>query len=184
MKNHLKKLVLVGGLVLSGPLWAVHITLLSAKTEAEVRDALTTPVIEANLSVELEGVPPEPIEPIIVSWQEYGGIQPEPFLQISIPGGCLNHSARCAVQGIYSIDGVEMPLTIQAFDARFFMPDERTTRFDMTISFLAGDLAHDMLSTLGGRTVELVMDGESATAPISEVEAAMGIQPEPFEPAR
>lgn len=183
MKSHLKKLVLVGGLVLSGPLWAVD-SLLSVKTEAEVRDPLTTPVIQAELSVELEGFPPEPVEPIVVSWQEYGGIDPEPFLEISIPGGCLSDSARCAVEGIYSIDGVETPLTIQAFDARFFMPDERTTRFHMAVSFLGGDQAHDMLSTLGGRTVELTMDGESATAPISEVEAAMGIQPQPFEPVR
>ena len=184
MKNHLKQLVLVGGLALSGPLFADHISLLSVKTEAEVREPLATPVIEAELSVELEGVPPEPIEPVVVSWQEYGDIDPEPFLEISIPGGCLSDLARCAVEGNFSMDGAETPLTIQAFDARFFMPDVRTTRFHMAVSFLAGDQAHDMLSTLGGRTVELTMDGESATAPISEVEAAMGISPKPFEPVR
>lgn len=183
MRKHLKTIVLVGGLSLCGTVWAEHLVLVSVKTEAEVRDPSTTPVVEVELSAELEGLPPDPIEPIRISWQERGGISPDPFLELSIPSGCLGRDfmAGCAV-GEFVIDGASTALTIREFDARFLARDDRTVRFDLIASFLGGEQAHSMLSTLGGRAVELTLDAESATALGTGIEAVSGVEPDPFGP--
>lgn len=184
MSRHLSEFLLVVALGLSGPVWADHLVLLSVNTEAEVRDPLTTPMVEVELSAELQGLPPDPIEPIGISWQERGGVEPEPFLQLSIPSDCLasDFMAEC-VMGEFVIDGASTSLTIREFDARFLTRDDRTLRFDLLASFLGGDQAHAMLSILGGRTVELTIGEESATALITGIEAVSGVQPEPFQPA-
>lgn len=183
MRIHIKSVLLVAALCLSGIVRADHLVLQSVKTEAQVRDATTTPIIEVDVTVDLQGLPPDPIQPVVLGWEAVGGIDPDPFLELTIPAGCLDSDfmAGCA-EGRFIADGATTPLTIRGFDARFFARDDGSARFSVTASFLAGDLAHLMLSTLAGRAVEVTIGAEFATALTTGIEAVSGIDPEPFQP--
>ena len=144
---------------------------------------------------------PDVSDDVVVTWQEVGGVEPEPF-RVLIPAGCFRDLRG---RGFYVDDfrscGVQLSVASSArgfavleivdFRARLLHLDG-TSWFDIVTSVIPPDpvvppdpivpptAAGAFLGLVGGAAVEIAIGSESSAAPPLRIVTVSGIDPTPF----
>jgi hypothetical protein len=139
---------------------------------------------------------------MVVTWQEVGGVEPEPF-RVLIPAGCfMNRRGHGFFVEDFRTCGVELSISsaprglllleIVDFRARLVRSDDRTWRFNIVASFVPPDPvippdpivpitpARAFLGLVGGAALQFAIGTESAAAPPLRMETVSGVEPQPF----
>ena len=175
--------------VLATTVWGLEVG--RTKTEAEiVPPTPITPVIELSFRAQLfnDGFGGLADIDVIVTWEQVGGVEPTPFLEISIPAGCfvrnrgfhVENFRACGVQMTFGKSGESTDLEILEFESRLVPRTDGSARFAVQTSFMSQDQAHAILGALGGAAIEIATDlGTGASLP-RRIGMLSGVTPEPF----
>lgn len=158
-----------------------------ATTEAE--HGLTAAGAEAvrvELAADLDCDPGAAGQDAVTTWEQAGGVTPEPFV-FAIPAECqvpnragfhVEDFRACGVSATYG----EERLTLLEFDARFTPMTDGSARWDLeAVVVPPGPIVPaELLGALGGAVLELSFGGASAGAPPLGAETVSGVDPSPF----
>ncbi len=162
-----------------------------ARTEAAIQGGDLRPLtVAVEVKANLDGVPPEPIVPtnVVIGWEEVGGISPTPFM-VFLPAACWERGRAsfdavdpdCGAEAtLLDRSGAEVLLRIEALEARFSQRGEGEARAALELVLNANGMEQDLLSALGGGQLSIAIGREQGLAPLLAIQAAMGIQPQPF----
>lgn len=124
-------------------------------------------------------------EDVVATWEQAGGIDPEPFM-VTIPAGCWTsnqvglHAGDARTCGARVALG-EDAMSLMRFEARLVVDGEGAARFEMTALLVPPEPALPvLLGRLGGAVVELAIGSGSAAALPLGIETVSGIDPQPF----
>lgn len=158
-----------------------------ARTEAEI--GLTrsgAEAVQVEFEAMLEEVPELAGADVVATWEQAGGISPQPFV-VSIPAGCLMSNAVGLHVEDFRTCGVtaalgEERVSLMEFDARLVADRDGTGRLELEalMGISPTPFAPQLLGTLGGGVVELAIGAESAGVPPLGIETVSGIDPQPF----
>ncbi|HSM05628.1 MAG TPA: hypothetical protein VK858_13520 [Longimicrobiales bacterium] len=165
-----------------------QLALASARTDARADVDGEHGVVQMRLRAELGSVPDLAGQDVIATWEQAGGIEPQPFV-VAMPAGCFARNERgyrvrdfeaCGVRA--TLGGEAVPLL--EFDAAMGIEPQPFTpvlriRAAMGIEpqpFAAAPL----LGTLAGSDFELAVGASRAGLPTQGIESVSGISPNPF----
>lgn len=194
MTNHLiiSTVGLIAAVTLANPVWGFDIE--RTRTSAEIvlfpPDPLTPAIALTFRAQLLDARSVDPTEDVGVNWEQFGGIEPQPF-NILIPAGCfvpnrgfhVENFRRCGVEITVDFGRGPIALSIREFQARFLPPNstrDRPARLDIKTVFTDDGRESDILGTVGASAVEIFFGEESAASLMNSMEAVSGPQPQPF----
>ena len=165
-----------------------ELALASARTDARADVDGERGVVQMRLQAELGAVPDLAGQDVIATWEQAGGIQPQPFV-VAIPAGCFARNDRgyrvrdfeaCGVRA--TLGGEAIPLlefdAVMGVSPQPFTPVLRI-RAAMGIEpqpFAAASL----LGALAGSDFDLAVGASRAGLPTRGIESVSGISPNPF----
>ena len=175
-----------------------------AKTGAAIQTSASgVEMIQLTFAAELlSNSGPDVSDDVVVTWQEVGGVEPEPF-RVRIPAGCFRDRRG---RGFYVDDfrscGVQLSVASSArgfalleivdFRARLLHLEDGASRFDIVTSVVPPDpivppdpvvpptAAGAFLGLVGGAAVEIAIGSESSASPPLRIVTVSGVEPQPF----
>jgi len=184
----IKRIIIIGLIVFTTPAWSFEV--LRSITEARILPpSPNTPVIQLDFRARLSRDIANPAgADVVVTWQKFGGIQPQPFI-ISIPVGCfvanrglhVEDFRTCGVRMTVDLGRGPIALLISEFDASFLRRRDGTVRFVMKVGVQPpDDTAPAILGALGGAAVEIVIGEGAGISLPGAIETVGGVAPQPF----
>lgn len=162
----------------------------SGKTEVKLVSAdERAAVISVEFRAGLTGVVGLTRENVIVTWENAGGVSPNPF-KILIPAGCfvlsrdvyrIANFETCGVEISRQSSGVITRYSIADFSGRVIV--DATGNGLLELNALFGTTPDDgapVLGATGGAVIEIAVGRESAFSLPKSVESFSGVSPQPF----
>jgi hypothetical protein len=169
-----------------------ELAIAEARTRARVNTARSgTATVEMRFQVAFDGLPALEPTDVVATWEQAGGISPQPFV-VAIPAGCFAPDLRglrvedfraCGART--ELGGQALPLLeLQAamgVEPTPFVPDRVVLRIRAVMGVNPDPFAGaPVLGALGGAELAVAVGSASGGAPPLSVATVSGVEPVPF----